>query len=945
MAWSPINLEPGEGKPVTVLLISSIFSGLTAIFLLTAANVLFLDAYGARYLPHAYMGSGIFGALLGLLYAKLQKHVSLRQLLSGNLVLSIVTIVLFRLLFELPGKWPAAVLFISHTSILFLTGLVSVTVPGLLFNLRQGKRLFGLISAGGLISGIAGGFAVPLLVKFIGGTENILIFTALSIALTLGILFYIFKAFPDRFSEAEGSPEKAAEKSSSAELLKSRYLRLIFGISVMTVFTFYFLNYIFSEQLKAKFPDKDEMATYYAIFISVGLMISLFSVTFFSAKVLTRYGLTGGLIVMPVFLMIGSIALVIGTFLPGALIIVFTVAVINRILYASLNTGFNAASMATLYLPLPVDQRIGAQAMNESIVRPVVTIIAGASLLLFTNVFHFEVLHISIAMIIVLVLWIAITLLLRKEYPIVLDKALAKRDIGEISYISLEDSSTLGVLQKSLQSSVPGRVIYALKVLVDLNHESLNAVLIELLSHPAPEVRLAALEKIEETETTVSPEIIQSFLQKESVPDVKGRACSTLSAIGGSDVFEEVVLFLSDNHREVRMGAMVGLLRHCGIEGVLAAGEQLIKFQNSEIPAEREFAAEVLGEVQTGSFYRPLMKLLNDPELEVKRAALTAAGKLKNPALWPSVLNSLSVSNLSGAAQSALIAGGDSTLPVLETAFTSHERKSQLRIVDICARILGEKSRDFLKSRINFPDADIRSAVLTALEKKQYHADSGEDIEAANHQLLKELASTAWLNASLLDIDDNSDSTPLKNAIHSDISKILQRVFALLSFIYPAQNILHARDSINSESSNQRAIALEIIDLLLPRQLKDWLFLLLENAEPAKCLNALKDGFPQEQIGHRERLKELINRDYAAISPWTQSCALYAVGKSGDRDLSDAVLNALSSPEWLIRETAVWTLCKYDPQEFTSRVSTFKRDPSPNVVGIASHLSEELTDI
>ncbi len=280
----------------------------------------------------------------------------------------------------------------------------------------------------------------------------------------------------------------------------------------------------------------------------------------------------------------------------------------------------------------------------------------------------------------------------------------------------------------------------------------------------------------------------------------------------------------------------------------------------------------------------------------------------------------------------------------METAFTKYERSSRLRIVEICARIPGEKSKTFLQSRINFPDADIRCSVLTALEKKEYHADNNEDIDAANNQLLKELASAAWLNAALLDIDEGADSAPLKKAISLDISKILERIFDLLSFIYPAQNILRARDNINSQSSNQRAIALEIVDLLLPRQLKDWLIFLLEHAEPAKCLGALKDGFPQKQMSHDERLKEIILSDHSVISPWTQTCALYAVGKSGDKNLSDTVLNALSSPEWLIRETAVWALHRIDPQDFTGRASTFKRDPSPNVARIASHLSDELTN-
>jgi len=60
------------------------------------------------------------------------------------------------------------------------------------------------------------------------------------------------------------------------------------------------------------------------------------------------------------------------------------------------------------------------------------------------------------------------------------------------------------------------------------------------------------------------------------------------------------------------MGAMVGLLRSEGIEGVLAAGESLLELTKSPEPAKRQFAARVLGEVGISSFYRPLSKLLQD---------------------------------------------------------------------------------------------------------------------------------------------------------------------------------------------------------------------------------------------------------------------------------------------------------------------------------------------
>jgi len=76
-----------------------------------------------------------------------------------------------------------------------------------------------------------------------------------------------------------------------------------------------------------------------------------------------------------------------------------------------------------------------------------------------------------------------------------------------------------------------------------------------------------------------------------------------------------------------------------------------------------------LGEVGIRDFYQPLIELLHDENFKVRKEALISAGKLKNPKLWELVVGNLTKPELYSSAVSALISGGEATVPDLEKAF------------------------------------------------------------------------------------------------------------------------------------------------------------------------------------------------------------------------------------------------------------------------------------
>jgi CRP-like cAMP-binding protein/HEAT repeat protein len=538
--------------------------------------------------------------------------------------------------------------------------------------------------------------------------------------------------------------------------------------------------------------------------------------------------------------------------------------------------------------------------------------IAGVTLLSF---FSFGTVQISYVLILILATWIIVVILLSRKYTAVLLQALSKRRLGELSF-SVADASSMAILKKGLESPYAGEVIYYLDVLERSEHELLEPFLKKLLMHRAPEVRQSVLRRIERLGMTSILKRVSTRLRLETVPQVRGAALRTLAALGETEVFEQVLPYLEDPDPQVKMGAMVGLLRSGGIEGVLAAGESLLEMTRSPEPAKRQFAAQVLGEVGISSFYRPLLKLLQDDDPQVCRTALASAGKLRNPRLWPSVIENLSTQQTRAVAVSALVAGGESVMPYLEAAFVENGRSHEvvIRIAQICGRIRGERAMALLQDNLDFPDADVRYQILASLSLCGYRAED-KDVPNIEQRIREEVANGTWTLAALRDIGDDEPLSLLRAALNRKLERHRDQLFLLLSFIYDAQLIMTARDTLYLArgSGEKRAYALEIIDTLISQELKEILLPLLDDLSLAERLYRLSDPFPQQSLGQIQRLQEIITRSGMGLTSWIKACAL-------------------------------WALARLDSTSYHSYLDKLRHDPSPQVALVLTLLEDKVGD-
>jgi CRP-like cAMP-binding protein len=315
------------------------------------------------------------------------------------------------------------------------------------------------------------------------------------------------------------------------------------------------------------------------------------------------------------------------------------------------------------------------------------------------------------------------------------------------------------------------------------------------------------------------------------------------------------------------------------------------------------------------SFYQPLWTLLHDADAGVRREALLAAGKVQHPALWAPVVAAIADPSpaVHGAAAQSLIAGGEAVVPEIARALTdAHERAVRLRLLRVCGRVGGAAAIALLYDRRGAPDATERTQALAALSACGYRA-AAEQTAPLWRQVRAEVAGATVSLAARADIGEDTCLSLLATALEAQLRDARERIFFLLSFLYPAHSILLARDALTLAAGEQRSYAVEAIDSLLPAEWKRRVLPLLDDLPAEGRLQRLSAEFPRERLGSVARVQEILAGRGAGRGAWACACALHAAGCLGMADAAPDIAAALRAPEPVVRETARWALARLRP--------------------------------
>lgn len=897
------NVQPGERRLVTWLLLHSFCMGITLTFVDTAAYTLFLSRYESQLLPIAYIVASSITVLIGLIFARLEMRFSVVRLFTVNISLIIVGVIGFWWFFNTTSQaWPALAAVVGFDVIWVLSNLEFWGLAGRVFNVRQGKRLFGLVGVGETIATIVGGAAVPFLIRLVQ-TQDLLILAAIAAVGSLFLMRFIATRYLSSLSAKQNEAVQNIERRPS-QLLRERYIQLIFLMAGLTVTTLYFVDNAYYNQAQQQFVENTDLAAFLGLFLSITAFLQLFSRGVLSGWVLGRHGIRIGLLVLPISLSFGSIMAIVANLLSGAGGWVFIFVVLTKALDKMLRYALNRASVLVLYQPLAPGERLWSQSVAESIIEPIAGIIGGIVLLVLNTVFQFTAVQLLAATLLILGIWIIVAILLNREYTYVLMSALNRRQLGGAG-LNFTDNESIAILRRTLKSAHVGEVIYALHLLEVAQHPDLLSTLCDLLNHPHSKVRAEVLSKIEAHQVTSAQSALIDMLVKEQDVAIRSKVLVVLAAIGASSI---VVPYLDHPSDELRYGAIIGLLKYAQGAYFSIAHSRLLIHAKSPSAIDRDRAASIIGEVARRELRMLLYDLLHDQDKLVRSRALSAAARLRHPSFVPLIIRQLAYHEGAFAAVNALAAYDAVIIPDLIRACEHPElsREGRIRIIRILARMRAKDARLWLIQRIALEDELVRYHILLALHAISYHTEQADRpwVEA---QLRAEVGEATWALAAILDLDGD-DTYLLRRALQQEYELTCKRIFLLLGFIYSPSIIQTAQNNYAHPSKEKRAYAIEILDNTVGQDLKTLIIPLFDAIQAEPQLEALSVFFPQKRMTVEERIQEICHSNTKTIHPWTKACALYTAVKLGDIRFSGDVVAALEDADFVVQETALWAL-------------------------------------
>jgi AAA family ATP:ADP antiporter len=900
------DIRSNERHLVLLLMLHSLNYGLLTVFFESAANALFLAQFSIDMMPIAYISCSVIIPLFGLLFTKLDQFLTPMRLFLTLVSSLLCCLLIFWLLLTFShARWPIFLLFIwieVHSVVLTMVfgGLCSY-----LFNVRQGKRLFSLIGSAQVLGGMIGGLLIPHIVTWCGAL-NLLWFSMFFMSMIIVVLITIGRTDQAHLRAHESESEVEHPKQISfRQLFNNRYLMLVMSVSLLYIMVDCFTEFVFYGNTQARYSDEVAIASFFGPFFAIVNGASLCFRIFISAPLFARFGLSLALILMPTLAFAALGAASVASLFTGGALVVFWSIILARLMQLILTSALHEPTALILYQPLPKSQRFSLQAKIEGMIEPAASGLAGFILLLFSKSPSFSPIYMIYVSLILLAVWISLTFVLRREYTLMLLNGLLGRQISPMP-IHSHGREIVRLLEKHLASPYAGEALYALELLKSANSKQCPDYCERLLARQEPFIRMYVLKSIDQASYKIPKEALLRHFDSESDIEIKAQYLRILPIADDEELEARFLDYLQSGHLLLVKGALIGLIRHAGIHGILLAGSRLMAMCQSDECSHRRAAADVLGEIGIKSFYPSLIPLIADTDEHVRKAAISAAGKLKSPPLWPILLQALERQNHQLEICNALTACGPAILPLFEEALETSQPHIAQWILKICGRIRGPRAIHLLLQVIDHRDPYLRSKALMALSSCSFVA-SEHNRSMIYERFQAEIFVAAHLLAALVDLQDSSDADILLRALEADLWQCTQRLVLLLSFVHSGSLFRAAMDNLKCLHLHKHAAVMEIFDDILSTDEKHAFLPLIDDLPFDDKLKALPHPADVVGLSSLARLLEVAENERFYYSPWTRACALYVLSFNASFSYLQGIMPKYThDSDPIIRETALW---------------------------------------
>ena len=943
-------------------------------------DALVFGQYGSGVLPWLLMTKGVLAFIALTLYGYWLNRVNRGVLLATTSFTVVIGLLLARFVIEVSPSGP----------IYFVIWPLAYVIPDLLvmqtwslarqvFDSRQAKRLFPLITAGDTVGIVIGNFLTPVAINLVGGSKNLMLVWA---ALTL-VAYFLMRPLRLKIdSQNKRVMRKTRDDERNQSLWESlklgftiiRYYKML-GLLAITTATSALLYYAlwlpYIDVSKKNYTNADELASFFGV-VSGGATLAAFVLSLFVVnRLFTRFGVRN-------FVMVTSTVNALGFILIFVTNIAFLPVVAFRFIQLVSMQAFTTSATQTLYNLVPPEPRDIGSSFNQAVSRQIGIILAGIMVLLPTA----HIVDIKVIVVVAVVLsgfYFYTTLKMRSHYRPSLVQLLKE---GQQDFFSSQEDEEAALFSRGNNNEALSIAINGLKdpsegtrrlsaeVLGKMGVEEAVAPLLKVvLTDQSAEVRRTCIVALSQLNSPDAFSTIAEALD-DADPSVRAQAATALRTSNAA--LDPISIYflrkaLADKSPVVRREAVLTMSAFGYQKEALFVLWEMGRDSDPLVRAEAATGYGEIGDTGEQVLTMEVIYLLKDFDANVRRNAAVGLGNLSEVKVLTSLILALDDESpfVREAAAHSLAYHRQESTPLMVNYLTGNAtERGQIEALHALTlarleEIKSQKTYNYEAVKESQAAADASNGKMGKQAAEQIVNDSV--LNASNEQRLLEygkrqlstatrmveylrclnlldMSPNAWQSKSGRPKRDPANLVLITSSLQSRYDNAVDRLIGVVGLLGNTEAIGLAGSSLRArgrDAGRKRADALETFENFGDPRLTSSLIELLEAEEQG---TKARPSRPRSLI---ETLRDI----WLENDPWLQACVMHLVGLfnlSKLRPLVEQTLLSAADNNPLMHETALETQQRLDYPRDDEMLERLMLEKDMQTLGTLSTMSRIL---
>jgi HEAT repeat protein len=915
-----LRVYPNEIKPLFWVTAIQLVMSSSAIQVNNFAQSAFLKRFGVQSLPTVFLAEAIitffFSGLVGIFMERFRNV----RVFTVVLLYFGACVGLIRLLLPLEFAWIYPVLYILKSQSVAILPILYWDILSDVFTTQQSKRLFTLVTAGGVLGTTAGSLMTARLARWLGFNNLLLIFVGgMVLAAVLNELTEKIVAAPmeTRIDSRKGKLEGKFIDNFQEFLTNARqsvllkYMILIIAIPNILL---PIMDYQFNIVVDNHFTTEAATLHFFGLYRGISNAV-MFVVLMVSGRIITRLGVTTSLLFHPVnyFLAFGSL------FLRFDIIS----GIYARFSTETLKTTLNNPARAVLYNFFPEQSRALIRVFLRGAVVRISDFTGSGLLILIKGLVDPRWLSIVAAPL--TLIWLFTNIRLKKAYPSILLQTLADNhiDLSTLEDINLKallkDKRLLNSLKQKMANAEPKEAEFYAEILAAAKPPGWANTLLDALPVQPLKLQKQMLDLLapEDTKSALDRLIL---LTRSETPELLSYLLETLNRIAPQKFSSVMETFLDHSDRRVQIEALSGFYLGKDPRHLPIFRNRLNNLLDGD-ESDFRMGIEILGKTGDNAFSDILLELSAGEDLELKAWAISGLSKMKHWAvvdIVPESFEDTSPQVRRATVEAIGVLGNNIPVQMLINRLTDSDSNIRSKAA-LLIRKRGKDAVPGLLSALHLSSNVLKNEILALLDA------IGVPSVMRSSFIVKELKAAYGCLAQVKILE----SGPLSPVLalcrdhllekHNDIIEIVLRVLGSTVFGDQMKLIIRA---IQSKEKRDVDNAIEALESSLNTNIRGLLIPLLGEGSTeekfAVARKTLKDDLSMAS-SLEDVFKELVDDP----NPMIQVLGLYALGESARNDaLLPEIRRCANSENQMVKEAAGWALNALDAGVYTKNRST-----------------------